>query len=136
MGTSQTSNTNEQTSPTTTISEETPDTSPSADLKIEDTVVGEGEAVKAGDTVVIHYTGVLENGQKFDSSYDRGEPFETQIGVGTVIKGWDQGVVGMKEGGKRRLIIPPDLAYGEQGAGDTIPPNATLIFDVELVEIK
>ena len=85
---------------------------------------------------MMHYTGTLENGTKFDSSVDRNQPFETQIGVGSVIKGWDQGVPGMKVGGKRKLTIPSDLAYGEQGAGDLIPPNATLIFEVELLEIK
>lgn len=108
---------------------------PSEELKIEDTKVGTGNAVKSGDTIVIHYKGTLENGTQFDSSYDRGEPFETKIGVGEVIKGWDEGVVGMKVGGKRKLIIPPSLGYGDQQVG-TIPPNSTLIFDVELVEIK
>ena len=104
-------------------------------LKIEDTQVGTGPSVKSGDTVVIHYLGTLTNGKKFDSSYDRGQPIETQIGVGSVIKGWDIGVVGMKVGGKRKLTIPPDLGYGAQAAGD-IPPNSTLIFEVELVGIK
>lgn len=105
------------------------------DLKIEDTKVGTGPAVKSGDSVKINYTGTLQDGTKFDSSYDRGQPFETQIGVGQVIKGWDQGVVGMKVGGKRKLIIPPSLGYGEQAVG-SIPPNSTLLFDVELVQIK
>ena len=104
-------------------------------LKIEDTQVGTGSAVKSGDTVSIHYAGTLEDGTPFDNSYDRGAPFETPIGAGQVIKGWDLGVVGMKVGGKRRLTIPPELGYGEQGSG-TIPPNSTLIFDVELIEIK
>lgn len=104
-------------------------------LKIEDTLEGTGSAVKTGDTVSIHYAGTLEDGTPFDNSYDRGEPFETPIGAGQVIKGWDLGVVGMKVGGKRRLTIPPELGYGEQGSG-AIPPNATLIFDVELIEIK
>ncbi len=104
-------------------------------LKIEDTLEGTGSAVKTGDTVSIHYAGTLEDGTPFDSSYDRGQPFETPIGAGQVIKGWDLGVVGMKVGGKRRLTIPPELGYGEQGSG-TIPPNSTLIFDVELMEIK
>lgn len=108
----------------------------SAELKIEDIKVGTGEEVKSGDIVVMHYLGTLEDGQKFDSSYDRGEPFQTQIGVGQVIKGWDEGVPGMKVGGKRKLIIPSDMAYGERGAGGAIPPNATLIFEVELLEIK
>lgn len=105
-------------------------------LKIEDTKIGTGAEVKSGDTVVMHYSGTLENGKKFDSSYDRGQPFTTQIGVGQVIQGWDLGVPGMKVGGKRKLTIPADLAYGSQGAGGIIPPNATLIFDVELVDIK
>lgn len=104
-------------------------------LKIEDQEEGTGEAVKSGDTVVIHYNGTLTNGKKFDSSYDRGEPFTTQIGVGQVIKGWDEGVVGMKVGGKRKLTIPPSLGYGDQPTGD-IPANSTLIFEVELLEIQ
>jgi len=106
------------------------------ELKIEDEVIGTGSAVKSGDTIVIHYTGTLENGQKFDSSRDRGQPFETQIGVGQVIKGWDQGVIGMMVGGKRKLTIPSNLAYGEQGMPGAIPGNATLIFELELLEIK
>lgn len=104
-------------------------------LKIEDIKEGSGPAVKSGDTVVINYTGTLTNGKKFDSSYDRGQPFETQIGVGNVIKGWDEGVVGMKVGGKRKLTIPPELGYGNQQI-DSIPPNSTLIFEVELEGIK
>jgi peptidylprolyl isomerase len=111
------------------------DNATATQLKIEDTQPGTGQEVKSGDTVVIHYNGTLTDGTKFDSSYDRGEPFETQIGTGQVIKGWDQGVVGMKVGGKRKLTIPPDLGYGAQGAGP-IPPNSTLIFEVELVGIK
>lgn len=106
-----------------------------ADLKIEDTQEGTGTEVKSGDTVVIHYKGTLPDGTQFDSSYDRGEPFETQIGVGRVIKGWDLGVVGMKVGGKRKLTIPPSLGYGQQGTG-SIPPNSTLIFELELLEVK
>jgi peptidylprolyl isomerase len=104
-------------------------------LKIEDIKVGTGPEVKPGDTVVMHYNGTLENGEKFDSSYG-GKPFETKIGVGQVIEGWDQGVPGMKVGGKRKLIIPSDLAYGDQGIPGAIPPKATLIFEVELLEIK
>ena len=104
-------------------------------LKIQDEKVGTGAAVKSGDTVVINYTGTLTNGTKFDSSYDRGVPFTTQIGVGQVIKGWDEGVVGMKVGGKRKLTIPPSLGYGDQSTGN-IPPNSTLIFEVELVGIQ
>ncbi len=106
------------------------------ELKIEDTLIGTGAEVKSGDTVVMHYTGTLVDGTKFDSSLDSGRPFETQIGVGRVIKGWDQGVPGMKVGGKRKLFIPSALAYGERGAGGAIGPNADLIFTVELLEIK
>lgn len=108
----------------------------SAQLKIEDIKIGEGKEVTAGDTVVMHYSGTLTDGTKFDSSYDRGQPFETRIGVGQVIQGWDMGVPGMKVGGKRKLTIPSALGYGESGAGAVIPPNATLIFEVELLEIK
>lgn len=104
-------------------------------LKVQDLVIGEGEEVKSGDTISIHYKGTLEDGVQFDSSYDRGEPFETQIGVGQVIKGWDLGVVGMKIGGKRILTIPAELGYGSQENGN-IPANSTLIFEVELVAIK
>lgn len=110
--------------------------SPSADLKIEDIVVGTGAEAKSGDTVTVHYTGTLTDGKKFDSSVDRNEPFTTQIGVGGVIQGWDQGIPGMKVGGKRKLTIPPELGYGEQGAGADIPPNSTLIFEVELLDVK
>lgn len=105
-------------------------------LMIGDIRVGVGREVKAGDTIVVNYNGSLENGTKFDSSYDRGQAFELQIGVGKVIKGWDLGVVGIKEGGKRRLIIPSQLGYGTAGAGNFIPPNSTLIFDVEVLKIK
>lgn len=107
-----------------------------AELKIEDIQVGSGAEVKSGDTVVMHYTGTLVDSTKFDSSLDRGQPFETQIGVGRVIKGWDQGVPCMKVGGKRKLFIPSALAYGERGAGALIGPNADLVFEVELLGIK
>lgn len=107
-----------------------------SDLKVEDLEVGEGNEVKDGDTVSVHYTGTLIDGTKFDSSLDRGTPFEFTVGAGQVIKGWDQGLVGMKVGGKRKLTIPPELGYGKQGAGDDIPPNSTLIFEIELLEIK
>lgn len=106
------------------------------ELKIEDLVIGKGSDVKSGDTVVVHYTGWLENGQKFDSSHDRDQPFEVKIGVGYVIKGWDMGIPGMKTGGKRKLTIPYEMGYGKYGAGDDIPGFATLIFEVELIKIK
>jgi FKBP-type peptidyl-prolyl cis-trans isomerase len=106
-------------------------------LSIQDIVVGSGAAAAKGSNVSVHYTGWLQDGKKFDSSVDRGQPFDVQIGVGNVIKGWDEGVVGMKVGGKRRLVIPPQLGYGEKGAGrGLIPPNAVLIFDVELMGVK
>jgi len=105
-------------------------------LKYIDNDMGSGDYPEKGDKVVVHYTGKLEDGTKFDSSLDRGQPFEFTIGVGQVIKGWDEGVIGMKIGGKRQLIIPSDLGYGERGAGSVIPPDATLIFDVELIDIK
>jgi len=107
-----------------------------ADLIIEDLEIGTGEACKDGDMVSMHYTGWLTNGKKFDSSVDRNEPFDFQLGVGQVIPGWDQGVEGIKVGGKRKLTIPSHLGYGEFGAGGVIPPNATLVFDVELLAIK
>jgi len=97
---------------------------------------GEGAVAKAGDTVSVHYVGTLENGTKFDSSRDRGQAFQFPLGAGRVIKGWDEGVAGMRIGDKRRLIIPSDLGYGSRGAGGVIPPNATLIFEVELLGIN
>ena len=105
-------------------------------LRITDLVVGTGAAASSGQTVVVHYRGTLEDGRQFDASYDRGTPFSFPLGAGRVIKGWDEGVQGMKVGGKRKLVIPPDLGYGTRGAGGVIPPNATLIFEVELLEVK
>jgi peptidylprolyl isomerase len=104
-------------------------------LQIQDLTVGTGAEVKSGDTVTVNYLGTLTNGTKFDSSYDRNQPFTTQIGVGQVIKGWDEGIVGMKVGGKRKLTIPASLGYGSQDMG-SIPPNSTLIFEVELLGVK
>jgi FKBP-type peptidyl-prolyl cis-trans isomerase len=105
-------------------------------LQYWDLKVGTGAVAGASKMVKVHYTGWLLSGKKFDSSVDRGQPFEFELGTGQVIKGWDQGVVGMKVGGKRQLRIPPALGYGQQGAGSDIPPNATLIFDVELLGVK
>lgn len=104
-------------------------------LKYEDITEGTGVSPKAGQVIFVHYTGTLENGQKFDSSVDRGEPLQYTHGVGMVIQGWEEGLSTMKSGGKRRLHIPSHLAYGERGAGRLIPANANLIFDVELLEV-
>lgn len=108
----------------------------SDNLIIEDLKTGAGQSAKTGDTVFVNYIGTLLNGIKFDSSYDRGEPFSFILGQGAVIKGWDQGLLGMKAGGKRKIIIPPFLAYGAGGAPGIIPPDSTLIFEVELLNIK
>jgi len=105
-------------------------------LQIEVLKEGTGTGTKTGDTVSVHYTGTLTDGKKFDSSLDRGQPFSFKLGAGLVIKGWDQGLVGMKVGEKRKLTIPPDLAYGDAGAGGVIPPGATLIFEVEMLKIN
>lgn len=106
------------------------------ELKIEDTHVGDGKTAEKGNVLNMHYTGKLEDGTVFDSSHNREQPLRFTLGVGQVIKGWDEGVVGMKVGGKRTLTIPSHMAYGERGAGGVIPPNATLIFDIELVDIS
>lgn len=111
-------------------------TTTASGLQYKDAVVGTGAMPHTGQTVTVHYTGYLMNGTKFDSSVDRGQPFQFQIGEGQVIKGWDEGVGTMRVGGKRRLIIPPDLGYGAQGAGNAIPPNATLVFDVQLLGVQ
>ena len=103
-------------------------------MNIEDIAVGEGDEVKVGDSVSVQYTGTLTDGTKFDSSYDHGDAFSFAVGAGQVIKGWDLGLVGMKVGGKRKLTIPSNLAYGDQGIGP-IPPGATLVFEIELVKI-
>lgn len=112
-------------------------TTTASGLKYWEVKVGTGTTAEKGKTVKVHYTGWLTNGKKFDSSVDRGEPFEFRLGAGQVIKGWDEGVAGMKVGGRRRLEIPPDLAYGSRGVGGgLIPPNSTLLFDVELLGVK
>ena len=107
----------------------------SSGLQYIDLIVGTGAPAQAGQTVTVHYTGWLENGKKFDSSVDRGQPFSFPLGAGRVIKGWDEGVQGMKVGGKRKLTIPSNLGYGARGAGGVIPPNATLIFEVQLLGV-
>ncbi|MFC1851934.1 FKBP-type peptidyl-prolyl cis-trans isomerase [candidate division CSSED10-310 bacterium] len=105
-------------------------------LKILDFETGQGREAQAGNTVVVHYSGWLRDGTKFDSSYARHEPFEFKLGQGQVIQGWELGVIGMKKGGKRKLTVPPDLAYGEEGFPGLIPPQATLTFEIELLQIK
>ena len=105
-------------------------------LKIEELVAGTGATAVAGKTVSVHYTGRFTDGTKFDSSVDKGTPYDFMLGTGAVIKGWDEGVAGMKVGGKRRLTVPPALAYGERGFPGAIPPNSTLVFEVELMDVK
>jgi FKBP-type peptidyl-prolyl cis-trans isomerase len=105
-------------------------------LRYQDLAPGQGETAAAGKTVVVHYTGWLPNGEKFDSSRDRNQTFDFSLGAGQVIAGWDEGVAGMKVGGKRKLVIPPDLGYGTAGAPPDIPPGATLVFEVELVDVR
>ncbi|WP_445634162.1 Peptidyl-prolyl cis-trans isomerase [Nostoc sp. DSM 114161] len=118
-----------------TMSDANAVTTPSG-LKYVEIKEGTGATPERGQTVEVHYTGTLEDGTKFDSSRDRGQPFKFKIGVGQVIKGWDEGLSTMKVGGRRNLIIPPELGYGSRGAGGVIPPNATLLFDVELLGVK
>jgi len=113
-----------------------PKTENVTELKKEDLKVGTGTEALKGKNVSVHYTGWLTDGKKFDSSLDRGRPFEFALGSGQVIRGWDEGVAGMKVGGKRKLTIPPDMGYGARGAGNAIPPNATLVFEVELLGVK
>lgn len=124
----------------TTAQDLMPQTTTPSGLMIIDTVVGTGAAPAKGQTCIVHYTGWLYKdglkGDKFDSSVDRGEPFQFPVGKGRVIRGWDEGVASMNVGGKRTLIIPPELGYGPSGAGDVIPPHATLVFDVELLDVK
>ncbi len=124
-----------KTSNITTTPQEAVPTQATEKVKIEDLTVGTGKEAKTGDTVVVNYKGTLEDGKQFDSSYDRNEPFTTKLGDGSVIKGWDQGIPGMKVGGKRKLTIPPSLGYGAQANGN-IPANSTLIFEVELMDVK
>jgi peptidylprolyl isomerase len=116
------------------VADEGMTTTPSG-LQYRDDAVGEGREAKAGDTVSVHYTGTLQNGSKFDSSRDRGQPFQFPLGAGRVIRGWDEGVAGMRVGGRRTLVIPPDLGYGGRPVGP-IPPNSTLNFDVELLDVR
>lgn len=112
------------------------DPTPPADLVITDLIVGEGEDARAGDHVSVHYVGVaLSSGEEFDASYNRGEPLQFRLGIGQVIAGWDTGVQGMKEGGRRQLVIPSHLAYGDRGAGGVIKPGETLIFVVDLIKV-
>ena len=114
-----------------------PDGPPPTDLEVRDLSVGEGPEASAGQTVHVHYVGVAHStGEEFDASYNRGQPLTFRLGVGQVIPGWDQGVQGMKVGGRRRLVIPPHLAYGERGAGGVIKPGETLIFVVDLVDVR
>ena len=108
----------------------------SSELIIEDLTLGEGAEAEAGKRVTVHYTGWLTDGSKFDSSLDRNDPFDFPLGRGHVIRGWDEGVAGMKVGGKRKLTIPPEMGYGARGAGGVIPPNATLVFEVELLGVE
>ncbi len=123
-------------SPISGVSAEAPETTTASGLKYVDLKEGTGPSPKKGQNILVHYTGWLQDGTKFDSSVDRNQPFPFRVGVGQVIRGWDEGVMSMKVGGKRKLIIPPKLGYGARGAGGVIPPNATLIFEVELLDLR
>jgi FKBP-type peptidyl-prolyl cis-trans isomerase len=112
------------------------ETTTASGLKITEIAIGSGAEAIPGKTVSVHYTGTLTDGTKFDSSKDRGQPFSFPLGAGRVIRGWDEGVAGMKVGGTRKLVIPPDLGYGARGAGGVIPPHATLVFEVELLAVS
>ena len=118
------------------ISQDLPMTITPSGLKIIDVQIGTGREAAANTNVTVHYDGRLESGKEFDSSRSRNQPFRFKLGAGQVIQGWDEGLVGMKEGGKRQLVIPPELGYGQRGAGGVIPPNATLVFDVELLKVE
>lgn len=125
--------------PSATVTAKPAETAPAVPdepLGIKDLTVGKGAEAKAGDTVKVHYVGTLTDGKEFDSSRKHNEPFQFELGAGRVIKGWDQGVAGMKVGGKRKLTVPPSLGYGARGFPPVIPPNSTLIFEVELLEVK
>lgn len=114
-----------------------PEQQTASGLRYEDLTIGNGKKASGrGETVFVHYTGWLEDGTRFDSSHDRGEPLEFSLGAGLVIAGWDEGMVGMRAGGRRKLTVPPELGYGARGAGNVIPPNARLIFEIELLDVK
>jgi peptidylprolyl isomerase len=136
LGCSQASQEPVPTTPKTAEAEKPAAEQSASGLTITDVVVGTGVVAEPGKAVSVHYRGTLTDGKEFDASRPRGEPFTFELGAGQVIRGWDEGVKGMKVGGKRKLLIPPDMAYGEQGAGGVIPPNATLEFEVELLDVK
>lgn len=135
MDTTNTQPQNNDAQPEMAAQTEPTQTAPVTTLQTKDTVVGTGAEAKAGALITVHYTGTLTNGQKFDSSVDRGQPFQFRLGEGRVIQGWEQGFTGMKVGGKRTLIIPASMGYGANAAG-SIPPNSTLVFDVELLKVE
>ncbi len=118
------------------VSTSSNNTNTSGQLQITDEVIGTGAVAQKGDLVTVNYIGTFLDGKKFDSSYDRHQPFQFTLGAGDVIQGWDEGVIGMRVGGKRKLVIPPSLAYGSAGAGGVIPPNATLVFEIDLLKVQ